>query len=526
MALHTNKTFYCDYTDYSVMGGLLNGGEMTLTSTPSYGGSMQFAGSTHTGFPWTGAPGATLDNSGFLWAYHWSATASGVKRYYIISVHANGAWYSAYPADVTVSKSNASSTTLGTSSGSDYNAQFRSNVSSILQSHGLLWEDVDNLRVVLWFDVPGGTFKMSDMRLNLRYTIPDYTVTASGTGGTVVGTYTDTDGVTSAFTSGGSYEYGGSITLTAIALSGYRFLRWSDGVTDVTRTVTVTGAASYTPVFEQHAGTHTRTFYFAGRSGSGLEDLKNGGEQTISTEESATFSIRTTGDGHFPWRNVSGSVINSIVWHFRGTAADAGSQAMFWHGYIRGTSSLNHYRPASGYTTETLLNPVINTDVDQTTELYDELTTNSHTAADVQQLRLYIVLTPPTGGSMTVSELGYIITYTLPTYAVTATAQTGGTVAGTYTDTEGSTSAFSSGGSYEHGGTITLTATASTGYVFTGWSDGVSTATRTVTVTGAASYTATFDKIPTITEFVIEESPVDDGTVTTGEGIIIKATIA
>lgn len=49
---------------------------------------------------------------------------------------------------------------------------------------------------------------------------------------------------------GGTYEYGTKPTLTATPSAGYKFVKWSDGVTTASRTVTVTGAATYTATFE------------------------------------------------------------------------------------------------------------------------------------------------------------------------------------------------------------------------------------------------------------------------------------
>lgn len=48
---------------------------------------------------------------------------------------------------------------------------------------------------------------------------------------------------------GGSYAYGASVTLKATANVGYEFVKWLDGVTTSSRTVTVTGEAGYTAVF-------------------------------------------------------------------------------------------------------------------------------------------------------------------------------------------------------------------------------------------------------------------------------------
>lgn len=67
-------------------------------------------------------------------------------------------------------------------------------------------------------------------------------------------------------------------------------------------------------------------------------------------------------------------------------------------------------------------------------------------------------------------------------YKLTVTASTGGTVSGS--------------GTYNYGATATLKATPSAGYHFVKWSDGNTNASRTVTVTGNATYTATFEQDP------------------------------
>lgn len=59
----------------------------------------------------------------------------------------------------------------------------------------------------------------------------------AGTGGTVSGS--------------GTYNYGATATLKATPSAGYHFVKWSDGNTNASRTVTVTGNATYTATFEQ-----------------------------------------------------------------------------------------------------------------------------------------------------------------------------------------------------------------------------------------------------------------------------------
>lgn len=83
----------------------------------------------------------------------------------------------------------------------------------------------------------------------------------------------------------------------------------------------------------------------------------------------------------------------------------------------------------------------------------------------------------------------FLFTYTPPTFVVSATVQGQGSVSGT--------------GTYDVGSTATLTATPATGYRFVKWSDGNTSATRTVTVTQDdisanvtnLSYTAVFEKL-------------------------------
>lgn len=69
-----------------------------------------------------------------------------------------------------------------------------------------------------------------------------------------------------------------------------------------------------------------------------------------------------------------------------------------------------------------------------------------------------------------------------PKFTITVAAGEGGSVSST-------------GGSYEQGSTVSVTATASSGYRFTGWSNGETSATLNITVTGNLSVTALFEKI-------------------------------
>ena len=73
--------------------------------------------------------------------------------------------------------------------------------------------------------------------VNYEYDVPAYTLTVTaGTGGTATG--------------GGTYESGQTATITATPNNGYKFVKWSDGNTAPTRTITITSDAIYTATFE------------------------------------------------------------------------------------------------------------------------------------------------------------------------------------------------------------------------------------------------------------------------------------
>jgi len=54
-------------------------------------------------------------------------------------------------------------------------------------------------------------------------------------------------------TGSGTYEHGANLQLTATARDGYRFVRWSDGVTNQARTDIVTGYMNVYAIFEKTA---------------------------------------------------------------------------------------------------------------------------------------------------------------------------------------------------------------------------------------------------------------------------------
>ncbi len=95
-----------------------------------------------------------------------------------------------------------------------------------------------------FYDFSGWSPSLGAITANTTYTA-QYTATKRSYIITAVASPSEAGAVTG----GGSGLYGTTKTLTAKANSGYKFVKWSDGITTASRTVSVTGNATYTAVF-------------------------------------------------------------------------------------------------------------------------------------------------------------------------------------------------------------------------------------------------------------------------------------
>lgn len=133
------------------------------------------------------------------------------------------------------------STTVSKSGGA-VNFSFPIDISSLTYNsegyYALLLGGYKNLlRTFYWY--------FSNVNFDITYETTIYTLNiTAGTGGTVTG--------------GGDYETGTTATIKATPNTGYKFVKWSDGNTNATRTVTVTADTTLTAVFEKL--TYTITF--------------------------------------------------------------------------------------------------------------------------------------------------------------------------------------------------------------------------------------------------------------------------
>ena len=82
---------------------------------------------------------------------------------------------------------------------------------------------------------------------------------------------------------GGTYNYGATATLKATPSAGYHFVKWSDGNTNASRTVIVTGSATYVAVFEQDS--------YLNLDKTSLTFEAAGGTQTIKVTSNVNWTV-------------------------------------------------------------------------------------------------------------------------------------------------------------------------------------------------------------------------------------------
>jgi uncharacterized repeat protein (TIGR02543 family) len=277
--------------------------------------------------------------------------------------------------------------------------------------------------------------------ITANFAINQYTLTyIAGTGGTLTGSTPQT------------VNHGSSGTaVAAVANSGYHFTGWSDGVATASRTDTnVTANKSVTANFVLNQYTLT---YTAGTNGS----ITGTSPQTVNHGSSgiAVTAVANTGCHFTGWSDgvatasrtdtnvtVNKSVTANFVLNQYTLTYTAGA-----NGSLTGTSPQTVNHGSSG----TAVTAVANTGC-HFTGWSDSVATASRTDTNV-----------------TVNK-SVTANFALNQYTLTYTAGANGSITGTSPQT------------VNHGSSgIVVTAVANTGCHFTGWSDGVATASRTDT---------------------------------------------
>ena len=332
-------------------------------------------------------------------------------------------------------------------------------------------------------------------------------------------------------TGGGAYHYGNVATLTATANSGYEFAGWNDGNTDNPRAITVTQSETYTAFFNEvgttmyavtatvnpvGAGTVTGTGTFPAGTVTTLEAVANAGYTFDHWQDGITANPRTVtvnNNMNFTAYFTRNQYIITVVASPSNGGIVSGGGAYYYGDYTTLTAI-----PNSGY--EFVGWSDGSNEPNHTVMVTGNATYTATFAAGGSTYYTVSAYVSPTGAG-TVSGTG-----TFPagsTTTLTAIANSGyafdhwndGSTTNPRTVTVNNNMSFTAyfnsdqytitvnanptaggtvtgGGSYPYGATVTLTATANSGYSFMRWNDGNTSNVRTITVTGNATYTALF----------------------------------
>lgn len=428
-------------------------------------------------------------------------------------------------------------------------------------------------------------FYWKDIKVVFDYTVQTFTLTVNaGTGGTVTG--------------GGTYNNQATATLTATPNTGYEFVKWSDGITSATRTVTVTGNATYTATFEKLK--YTVNFKNADGSAVSSKTLEHGAtlgtlptvsrsgytfagwmpcEPAKKTDGSVLDSYKYNGDNAYPldkkykytdklsvhieaymsnWEDIaslkaqiisctegggwglgyqansSGHGTELYAGGYKGIDLELGTAGKFsnntWYSFdiVFSNGTFEAYVNGTKKGTQTTANTAISYNSENTifvgAEAAKSATTPGGNYFKGHISNVFIAnkgtrLVAATTSTVVEGNVDYYPVWRLnPTYTITVVSsnEKTGTVTG--------------GGTYECGESVTLTAVPNDGYRFKQWSDGVTSATRTVTVTGAATYTAVFELIPPEIKLVqmiyLDKQISATNKVPCGEGFIISVELS
>ena len=297
-------------------------------------------------------------------------------------------------------------------------------------------------------------------------------------------------------TGGGTYASGATATLTATAATGYHFVQWQDGNTDNPRTVTVTANATYTATFAADAGCPPVTTFPYSESFDAslgcwtavdgnndgytwlLSSGISGGSTTIAPHSGAGMAAS------FSWN--SGGAMNANEYLVSPQFVLPAGQ----------TVTLSWWFRVNGSYPEDKLAVKVSTTGDAVSNFNTTLFDITPTSVHGDWTQQTVDLSAYAGQSIYLAfhhHDSYDANYLLvDDIQITAT----GSAPTQYTITVASNNSawgtVTGGGTYASGATATLTATAATGYHFVQWQDGNTDNPRTITVTGNATYTATF----------------------------------
>jgi len=294
----------------------------------------------------------------------------------------------------------------------------------------------------------------------------DATYTANFAVNTYTVTVSANDNTMGVVTGSGTYNYGTTATITAIANAGYHFVRWNDGDTNATRTISVSGNANYIATFA--INTYTVT---VSANDNTMGTAIGGGTYNYGTIISIT-AIANTGYHFVQWSDGDTNAMRTIIVtdnvFYTATFAENQQITMYTISVLSANNSMGTVSGSGAYEAGSQITisatPIsgyhfvswndANTDNPRTITVTEDATYIANFAQD-SQIERYTITVLSANDSM-------------------------GTVSG--------------GGEYEVGTAVTITATPNQGYRFVSWNDGNTDNPRTITVTEDATYIANFEE--------------------------------
>jgi RHS repeat-associated protein/uncharacterized repeat protein (TIGR02543 family) len=357
--------------------------------------------------------------------------------------------------------------------------------------------------------------------------------------------------------SSGSYNSGSSVQINVTPASGYVFSSWSDGVTTASRTVTMNANTTLTATCSA-IPTYTVTTNVTPTGGGTISLSPTGPNYQSGTPVTVTANPNTANGYHFVnWTgdlsgtSASGSLTMNAnksvtanfalnVYTLTATTTN-GTVSPSTGSYTHGTPVTVTVTPAAGYEFSSWSDGI--TTPSRTVTMTSNLTLSA-TCTLIPSYSLTVNVSPTGGGTVKTTPTGpsylrgtavgvkatpnaangyhfvnwtgdqtgtadsisvimnanKVITanFALNTYTLTATT-TNGTVS-------------PSTGTYTHGTPVTVTVTPASGYEFSSWSDGITTPSRTVTMTSNVTLSSTCTLIPSYT-LTVTIAPTAGGSV-------------
>ncbi len=482
----------------------------TLTVTASTGGTVTGGGTYFAGRTAT----LTATANAHYQFVRWSDGNTSTTR--TITVNANATYTAEFTPIMFTITTTANNAAYGTVTGAGTYQEGTELTLTATPNEGYAftgWSDgnTDNPRTIT---------VTKDATYTANFSITQHTLTLSAANGSISGAE-----------SGKKYDYGTTLTLTAVPNTGYAFTQWSDGNTDNPRTITIKQAVTYTANFALTQ--HTITLSATNGSISGAESGKKYDYGTIRTltatpDEHYVFtgwsdgnqdnprSVTVTEDATFTaeFAAIMFTITTAVNDASGGTVTEGGEYqegteltltATANEGYaFTGWSDGNQDNPRTITVTENATFTAEFTTV-HTITLVAENGTISGAVSGTQYVygtELTLTATPDQGyafvqwsdgnqdnpRTITVTEdMTYTAEFALTQHTITLSAENG-TISGAESGTQ-----------YLYGTELTLMATANEGCIFTQWSDGNQENPRTITVTQDSTFTAEFTTVHTIT---------------------------